>query len=100
MQRDIVSDGHPLPEGDGLLFSHAMEYAAVLDIRIGADANVVHVAADHSVHPYAGLLTQDDIPDNLSGFIYITRLWNRGVNTLIRANHSSSHVFVVYSKVL
>jgi hypothetical protein len=53
----------------------------------------VHVAADHGVHPDAGLLAEDDVADNLSGFIYIAGIGDAGTDPLVGADHADSLPF-------
>ena len=44
-----------------------VEDAVVLDVRPGPDADPVHVAPDHRVHPDARVLAQLDRADHLGG---------------------------------
>src|ERR1700738_5650131 len=48
-----------------------MEDAAVLNIGAGADANVVHVAADDGAGPDAGVGADDDIADDDGGGVNV-----------------------------
>jgi len=48
-----------------------MEDAAVLDIGAGADADVVHVAADYGAGPDAGVGPDDDVADDDGGGVNI-----------------------------
>jgi hypothetical protein len=42
-----VADGHVVAEDKRVLVAHDVEDAAVLNVGARADANVVHVAANH-----------------------------------------------------
>ena len=66
MQRDRVPDRNVLADKDAILLFHAMQNAAVLDIRVRADANRMHISAQDCVHPYARMFAEHHVADDLS----------------------------------
>ena len=83
----VVADRDPVANDDGIAIAHAMQHGAVLHIGVGADADGMHIAADHGVHPDAGVLAEGDVADDLRGDIHITGLRNDGRFALIGTNH-------------
>jgi len=64
-----------------LLF-HAVKNAVVLNIGVVADPDLMHVAAKNGVHPDAGVFSQDDVADELSGVVDVGVSGNLGVTPL------------------
>jgi len=85
----VVADGDHLADVDGVEVAHAVEDGAVLDIGFCADADGVDVAADDGVHPDAGVLTEDDVADDLCAWIDVASGRNDGGKTLIGTDHFS-----------
>jgi hypothetical protein len=52
-----------------------------------ADADLVHVAAKDAVHPDAGVLAENDVADDLGGFVDIGRIGELGSDAIIGADH-------------
>src|SRR4029077_9044473 len=90
MQRHRMSDRHILPENHPVQFLHAMQYRAILNIRVRSDPDGMHIPAYHRVHPNAGMFPQHHVPDNLRRRIDITRSRHNRGHPLIRPNHSAS----------
>ena len=59
-----VADGDLLTEGAGKAPGSHVEHRVVLNVRAVADADVVHVPAQHAPVPDAGVLANLDISDN------------------------------------
>ena len=89
MESDVVSNRDPLADIHGILIAHSVKHTAVLNIGISSDANGMHIAPHHGIHPYAGLLPHDDVSNNLSRLIDIARLWNNGTDPLIGPYHDA-----------
>jgi hypothetical protein len=62
---DVVADGHPVADDDGVAVALAVEDAAVLHIGAGADADGIHVAAQDGVHPDRRTLAEDHVAKDL-----------------------------------
>src|SRR6266850_488333 len=84
MQRHRMADGHVIAENERTLVAHDMQYAAVLNVGARADANVVHVAANHRARPNAGILANHHIADYDRGGIDVRRSRDLRVLSAIR----------------
>src|SRR5260370_34288767 len=71
VQGDAVADGDVVAEEQRIVVAHDVEDAAVLNIGAGADADVVHVAADYGAGPDAGVRTDDDVADDDGGGVNV-----------------------------
>ena len=67
VQRDAVTDGDVVAEDQRIFVAHYVEDRAVLDIGAGADADVVHVAANDGAGPDAGVFADDYVADDDGG---------------------------------
>src|SRR5439155_21958893 len=56
VQHRAVTDRNVVPEDERTLISHDMANRAVLNIRVPADADHVHVTSNHTVVPNAGMI--------------------------------------------
>jgi hypothetical protein len=45
------------------------------------------VAAEHGIHPDAGMLAHDDVTDELSGIVDVTGFWKLRGDAFVRADH-------------
>ena len=66
-----MADGDVVAEEERKFVAHDVEDAAVLNIGAGADADVVHVAADDGAGPDAGVGTDDDVADDDGGGVNV-----------------------------
>ena len=82
-----VADRHPIADDHRPLVQHAVQHAAILDVAVGAHADEVHIAAQHGVHPDAGVLAQGDVADQLRRFVDVARRRDGGTNSFVRAEH-------------
>src|SRR5580704_1750676 len=73
VQRDGVADGHVVAEDERVLVAHDVEDAAVLNVGARADANVVHVAANHGAGPDARIFADDYVADDDGGGVNVGR---------------------------
>jgi hypothetical protein len=64
-----------------------VEDAVVLNVGIVADADLVNVAAEDGVHPDAGVFAEDDVADELGGFVDIAGVGELWGDALVRADH-------------
>ncbi len=87
VERHGVSYGNPVAHHHAVLVAHAVEHAAILDVRVLSDTNRVHVAADDRVHPHAGAFADLDVADDLRRLVHVARLVYARSNTLVRAQH-------------
>ncbi len=88
MKRDRMAHRHVLAEIDAPLLLHSMQHAVVLNVGIGADANLVHVPAQDRVHPYRCVLAENDVADDLRRLVHITCRRNRRAHSFNRSNHN------------
>src|SRR3984885_6595745 len=89
MQRHRMTDCHVLTHRHAIGIFHAVQHTAILNARIGADADGINVAAHHCVHPDGCMLAEDNITNDLRRLIHITACRNCRVHSLKRSNHSS-----------
>jgi hypothetical protein len=61
----VVADGAEVADEDGMEVFHAVEDGTVLNVGAGADANVMDVTAQDGVWPYAGVVAEGDVADEL-----------------------------------
>src|SRR5271166_1904811 len=90
VKRDRVSDRHPIADNYRPLSEHAVQHAAILDVAVGADADHMHVAAYHGVHPDTGVFAQHDVANHLRRFVDVTGSRDRRADAFVGADHSSS----------
>jgi hypothetical protein len=64
-----------------------VDYGTILNVRVGANADVVHVAANDGVHPDARVLAEADIAYYLRRFIHIAGLRNAWKSAFVRTQH-------------
>jgi hypothetical protein len=88
-----MSDGEIIADVDAILFSHTMQNAIVLNIRIVPHTDFVHVPAENSVHPDACMLAEFDVSDQLSGIVDVTRVRKLGSNSFEGADHDQASAF-------
>ncbi len=69
VQRDRVAHGDVLADINAPLLLHAVKHTVVLNVRVGADANLVDVTAEDCIHPHRGVLAENDVTDNLRGVV-------------------------------
>src|SRR5262249_51209694 len=93
VQGHRVPDGHVFTKENTVLVFHSMQHAAILNVRVGADADGVYVAAHHSVHPDARVLTQHDIADDLRRLVDIAGGRDGWRNTFVGSDHGSRKNF-------
>ena len=86
MQRDGVADGDVVAEDERVLVAHDVEDAAVLNVGASADADVVHVAANHGAGPDAGVFADDHVADDDGGGVNIGGGSDLGALATIGAN--------------
>src|SRR6185436_12080202 len=60
----IVADGHAVAEDRRPAILGDVDGRVVLDVRAGADADALHVAADDGVEPEARVGPDDDVADH------------------------------------
>ena len=82
-----MADGDPVAHDHRIEIALAVEDGAVLDVGVGADADGVHVAAQHGVHPHRGALAERHVADELRGKIDVATGGNLGQPPLVAADH-------------
>src|SRR5258708_6131450 len=87
MQRDGVPHGDTVADVHAVLLLHPVQNAAVLNVGMRADANLVDISADDGVHPHAGVFGENDVADDLRGVIHVTRCGDGWRNSLVRTDH-------------
>ncbi len=87
VQNHSVADGDVIAQLERPLVAHHVEHAAILHIGARAEANPVHIAANHGAGPHAGMLADGNVADDYRGFIYICARGNRRHAAFVRSNH-------------
>ena len=64
----------------------------------GADADGVHVAAHHRVHPHAGVVAQLDVADDLRGGVDVDALAQPRTDAFVGTKHALSRKPSVYAR--
>ncbi len=90
MQRDAVAHRDFIFEDRGFLAGTRMDHAVVLDVAAIADANVIHVAAQHCIAPNGRLFTQLHVANYLRARINVGAVWDLRMNTAKWSNHNFS----------
>ncbi len=81
---------------NAVLFLHAVQDAVVLNVGVVADADLVYIAAEDGVHPDAGVLSENDVADELGGVVDVASIGELGTDAFVGADHG----FVRCSSVL
>ena len=68
-----MANGHVIAKNQGPFVAHHVQDRAILNVGPRADANVVHVAANHRARPDARILANHHITDNDGCGIDISR---------------------------
>src|SRR5438105_4101990 len=63
-------------------------HATILHVRMRADVDGMHVAAQNGIHPDAGVLAEHYISDDLGRRIHIAGIRNGRHDAFVRADHS------------
>jgi hypothetical protein len=87
VKNHAVAHGDIIADIDSILFFHAVEDAVVLNVRVVADADLVDIAAEDSVHPDAGVFANNYVADELGGVVDIAGLGELGSDAFVGANH-------------
>src|SRR2546423_2186212 len=87
VQDHVVTNRHVVADDEWGGIVRDVQHAEVLDIRAAADANVVHVAANHCVKPDTGLLADHHIPDHDDRSLDKGGCGNGQLAALKRADH-------------
>src|SRR5215212_2283929 len=89
VQDRAVPHGHLVADEGGVrrLVVHVDDHA-VLEVRLTAHPDVVHIAADHHVHPDAARRADHDVPNHLRRLVDVRRRIDRGHDVSVWANHS------------
>src|SRR5260370_17519650 len=80
-----MSHRDPVAHSDPVLVTHAVEYAAILHVGVGSDADGKDVATDHSVHPDARVLANLHVADDLRVLVDVARFMYTRRDALIGA---------------
>src|SRR5256884_3509415 len=59
-----MADGHVIAQNQRILVAHHVANRAVLNVGSRADADVVHVPADHRTRPDAGIFADHHVANN------------------------------------
>src|SRR5712664_4898595 len=79
-----MPDGHAIAKNERTLVAHDVQYAAVLNVGARADADVVHIAANHRARPNAGILANHHVANDDRGGINVRRSRDLRVLSAIR----------------
>src|SRR5260370_39965114 len=83
-----MSHRDPVAHSDPVLVSHAVEYAAILHVGVGSDADGKDVAPDQSGHPDDRVLANLHVADDLRGLVDVARFVYTRRDALIGAKHN------------
>src|SRR6185437_13486638 len=97
---DRVGDGDAVAEHERMLLLVAVEDAVVLNVGFPANADRMHVAADHGVKPYAGVLPHHDVADDLGAILYESRGGDLGMASEEGLEHGKARENAGNSKVI
>jgi len=86
----VVAHGDIVANVNAILFFHAVEGAVVLNVGVVADANLVNIAAEDSVHPDAGMFAENDVADELGGVVDVAGVGELGSDAFVGADHALS----------
>jgi len=87
VENDGVADGDVVAYVDSVLLFHAVEDGVVLNVGVVADADLVDVATEDSVHPDAGVLAHYDVSDELGGVVDVAGFGELGSDAFVGADH-------------
>ncbi len=73
MQRHGMADGDIIAKNQRILIAHDVQHRAILNVGPRADANVVHVAANHRARPDARILANHHVANDDRGWDDISR---------------------------
>src|SRR6516225_4335103 len=95
MQHYAVPDRHVIPENQRAFIPHDVTNGSVLNVGVFADADDIDVAADHTVVPDAGMVSDFDVAHNLRALSDIDPLAELRPLSLVLVQHylSSSCIF-------
>ena len=65
MKHHAVTHRHVIAKNKGILVLHHVQDAAVLDIGVFSNADVVNIAANNGVKPHTGVISDLHIANNL-----------------------------------
>jgi hypothetical protein len=65
MKHHAVTHSHVIVKNKGILVLHHVQDAAVLDIGVFSNADVVNIAANNGVKPHTGVISDLHIANNL-----------------------------------
>src|SRR5260370_41856418 len=75
-----MADGHVIAKNQRILIAHDVADRTVLNVGPRADANVVHVAANHGTRPDARIFANHHVADNDRSGVDVSR--SRDLRTL------------------
>jgi hypothetical protein len=87
MENGAVAYGDVVAEEDAVFLFHAVEDTVVLNVGIVADADLMDIAAENSVHPDAGVLADDHVSDELGGVVDVGGIGELGSDAFEGADH-------------
>ena len=94
MHGGVVADGDPLAHDDRPFVAHAVKHGAVLHVGVGAQPDRVHIAAQHGIHPDAGVLPEGDVAKHLGGDVDVARGGDDRRVAEVSADHDFSVLLV------
>ena len=93
VQRHGVTDGDIIAQDQRVFVAHHVQHRAVLNIRARADADVVHVAANHRARPDAGVFADDHVADDDGGGVDVGGCGDFGSFAAIGSDHAACTCF-------
>src|ERR1700677_3222209 len=89
VQGNGMAHGDVLADRDPISIFHAVQHAAILNVRVRADADCVDVAAQDGAHPDRGVLAEDDVANDLRRVVDVATRGNCRRYSLKGPDHPS-----------
>jgi isopentenyl phosphate kinase len=87
MHGGVMSDGDPIAHDDRIDVALAVENGAILDVGLGTDADGIHIAAEHGIHPNRRVLAKRHVADQLGRKVDVTTGGHLGKPPLVTPDH-------------
>jgi hypothetical protein len=84
-----MANGDVVMENEGILISHHVQDAAILDIGVASDPNEIHIPAHDGIEPDAGMVPDHNITDENRAFRDVNALAELRQFSLVFKQHHS-----------
>jgi hypothetical protein len=87
VQHYSVADRHVVVKNKGILILHDVTYRTVLNVCVAADADVMDITANDAVVPNAGVITDNNVSDDLRALGNVDALTDLGPLSFVLVQH-------------